>query len=408
MQALIDEHRDGVKKTVQRQVSRLNTERRLLRSQATRLNTHQWLPQESVQTILNQIDVSKSDGRAAQPRSPNDKSPDVSLLIPLWTLYQILPLIGFSNLEREAALRDLLEQSRRNLDIEQGMTKDSIWGLDHCLDWLALATSRRESPRYDDSVERHQRTQPAPIQAKAVDVESRTTTESASNTSTQAKHPEVEQEEREILKDSVDTLTPDSSSDSDIEPAQLIHKYLSLQTRRFHLDPMSLKKQPKNTKRGDQTRAQVTVDSRIARIDAKLAKMKSDILFDIDEAESQWGGVRLDLIQEAADRRRLDIAEDGTIYSLQTMDPQVPHDQQSSTTQKDTDEEVLLGELFSSLPEVSTSTDGGSDRLQIASDTGLPMTVRDFGRWGGLHPRRILEETCRARSEPPIGFGVLG
>lgn len=56
----------------------------------------------------------------------------------------------------------------------------------------------------------------------------------------------------------------------------------------------------------------------------------------------------------------------------------------------------LFGDMFQR-EEPSLEVGVITEELNAAA-----MDRRDFGKWTGLSPRRILEETCKARYEPPL------
>lgn len=122
----------------------------------------------------------------------------------------------------------------------------------------------------------------------------------------------------------------------------------------------------------------------IDRLIVKLNKIKADILFDASEASRRWADCQVDLAREAADRRRLGI-RDG-------IDPN-----QAEALDNDEDNADMLEGLFDSLP---ASTNGLGVRAEGTGSEGLGkelVNIRDFGKWTGLSPRRILEEACKSR-----------
>lgn len=158
LQMLVESYGEKSKKDTARQTSRLQTERRLLRSQADRLSVHQWLPTEILQII----------GALLEPQIPSKESfraiPELSsvasnlseddLLNKLWTLKRLLPQLGFSEVNTRSALRHLLIK-RKCFEAQTSVTnKDSVWGLDECLDWLALTCEAEDLPSFDFHDER--------------------------------------------------------------------------------------------------------------------------------------------------------------------------------------------------------------------------------------------------------------
>ena len=188
-----------------------------------------------------------------------------------------------------------------------------------------------------------------------------------------------------------------SESESDLEPEQLVEKYLTLQARLYEISPNTTKK-----KVNTQTRQSTGVDmmnkpstnNAIRRINTKLNQIRSDVLFDEDEADRRWVDVRNDLAERTAERRRLGVSdthEDKRQSSTRSLvdEPTIP-DPVGETD----DADDMLGGLFAGLPESMS----GSNNLSATDASGKTVEIRDFGRWTGMSPRRIFEETIRSRS----------
>jgi ATP-dependent RNA helicase DHX29 len=145
LQVLVEKHAQKSKRDAARQKSRLETERRLLRSQAESLNTRKWLPPELMEEIL---DLIKAEGRFTGHTNEANSKPasEEELTIRLWTLQQALLGSGFVEEKVGLALRQVLDISDK---IGAG-NKDTIWGLEEALDWLARNCSREELPDYDN------------------------------------------------------------------------------------------------------------------------------------------------------------------------------------------------------------------------------------------------------------------
>ncbi|UNI15628.1 RNA helicase [Purpureocillium takamizusanense] len=62
----------------------------------------------------------------------------------------------------------------------------------------------------------------------------------------------------------------------------------------------------------------------------------------------------------------------------------------------DDDDDDIAG-LFASLPQHEIDPSTGKAQTVINSSDGSKMILRDFGKWTGVSPRRVLEEACRAR-----------
>jgi ATP-dependent RNA helicase DHX29 len=152
LQSLVDTYREKTKKDVSRQASRIRTERRVLRSQAEHLSTQHWLPLEIMQIITDLIEMQQKSSSGPQTTSgAKDRALDLTeddLIVKLWTLKRLLPELGFSDGSTQLALRHLLDERKDRDSNPVPISKDSIWGLDECLDWLALTSAPGELPSF--------------------------------------------------------------------------------------------------------------------------------------------------------------------------------------------------------------------------------------------------------------------
>ena len=151
LQAFLEKHGDKVKRDVSRQITRLITEKRLLRMQAERLNNRPWLPAELMERVVAYIDA---DSNYAERSSlltafSNEPFPNDHLILCLWRLCLILPKLGFSNENTDEALRLLSSKCSQEVSILSNAGKDRIWGLDLCLDWLACRDPGDGKSDYD-------------------------------------------------------------------------------------------------------------------------------------------------------------------------------------------------------------------------------------------------------------------
>ena len=200
--------------------------------------------------------------------------------------------------------------------------------------------------------------------------------------------------------DEDEASTSQGETDSDLEPEQLVEKYLGLQKRLFEIDPEYCNHKTKGSKESKKTihvpapNHDRRMTQTIARLTAKLDKIKADILFDEGEAERRWEESRIDLAKEVAERRRLG-TRDVAVSSRQT-----PSAGRLNPVDALKDDEVAPEMLAGLFTDQSVST---NDPDAVGSGGGEVVHVRDFGKWSGLSPRRILEEACKSRyCCPPI------
>lgn len=140
----------------------------------------------------------------------------------------------------------------------------------------------------------------------------------------------------------------------------------------------------------------------MAKLRRKLAKIEADVLFDPAEAEQAWKerleGLRIEMAEEREhqsarktnDSQKPDALIEGESEQIQeekAAEPEEPRDPSEENEEGD-----LFGDIFSADQEPLFP-----ESAQIAEDKDSTSVIRDFGKWSGLSPRRILEETCRAR-----------
>jgi ATP-dependent RNA helicase DHX29 len=143
LQNFIGQQGSKAKKESSRQISRLQTERRLLRSQAELLTVREWLPDELMQQILD-LAIEEEEATAANgsPTSLRKFSED-DLLSRIWQLNLTLTGLDVSEEQTSQALQYILANPPAD------EPTPSIWGLSEILDWLALHSEPGQMLDYD-------------------------------------------------------------------------------------------------------------------------------------------------------------------------------------------------------------------------------------------------------------------
>jgi ATP-dependent RNA helicase DHX29 len=177
-------------------------------------------------------------------------------------------------------------------------------------------------------------------------------------------------------------------SDSSIDPDDLIPEFISLQSQLYSLQPNYFDRSNKVNRplsHNEDTICQVT------KIQRKLSKLEKDVLFDCEEAERKWKEKLNELRKEAAFTRQEGRRDKSALAVYNDKDKptdQLAMDKDLSATADDNLD--FIGDMFlidSTDPEPS-SVIGGKQ----------PIVIRDFGQTGSqISPRRILEETCKAK-----------
>lgn len=148
LQVLVEKHSQKSKREATRQIARLQTDRRILRTQADTLNTRKWLPPELMDEVLEFIEV---DGRSTTQSGnelnlPQKGLSEEDLMVKLWTLQQTLDGAGFAEDRIRLVLEYILNMSEK---VVLG-NKESIWGLEESLDWLARECPKTDLPDYEN------------------------------------------------------------------------------------------------------------------------------------------------------------------------------------------------------------------------------------------------------------------
>lgn len=408
LQIIVDRYREKTNRDASRHVSRLQTEKRLIRAQAVSLYTQHWLPTEIIQLIIDLYDA-QNDSRKGYKHESDTKfhAQTVTkddLVAKMWTLKRLLPQLGFSEEQTRLALVQLLKNRRDGTSQTLPFTKDSIWGLDECLEWLALTYGAEDLPPYSPQI-----AAPASriLADGTPDVE--VTSDSTHSKSTPSTPLcKMSPSRQSPLQESTQVSSESGSdSDLDLEPHQQISRYLSLQSQIYDVNPALVDPTQKKPKRigasictidgGEKAK----LDRKVARLTAKLDKIKSDILFDREQAEITWAQHWMQLVKERSERERLGIRitgekgyhgklqqHSGSLASPSTVPESISHELDTGD---------MFGELFSDLPNSATDSTIGTSNMKSANTASLTLVIRSFGKWNGIGPRRVFEEACRAR-----------
>lgn len=197
--------------------------------------------------------------------------------------------------------------------------------------------------------------------------------------------------------------------DSDLDPDDLLPVYLECKTELFHLQSHTSK--PPTSRPGVRNH---TPHSRVsapptgpeaAKLLRKIKKIEDDVLFDQYIADQQWEMKRIQLERDAAAHRSaLHLSQDAGSQgseSLVDSDDDVSKEaaKMGAALLEDTgsDDEAALADLFASLPVDEVDPLTGKSSTVINGTNGVKVTIRDFGKWTGVNPTRVLEEACRAR-----------
>lgn len=149
LQLMVEKHAQKARRDANRQCTRLDTDRRLLRGQAESINIRKWLPPDLMEQFL---DLIKAEGRFAASNASSDAPssgkmlPEEDLIIRLWTLQQSLTGAGFPEDRVQAVVRHILDISP---NIQNTPKDGGVWGLDEAMEWLARDCSLEQLPDYE-------------------------------------------------------------------------------------------------------------------------------------------------------------------------------------------------------------------------------------------------------------------
>ncbi|KAM0424653.1 hypothetical protein ACHAPT_010179 [Fusarium lateritium] len=402
LQLLVEKHASKTKRDAQRQRSRLDTDRRLLRSQADTVNSFKWLPQELMDHILDLIQAESRFSSSSLTSSENGGAgkmpPEEDTIARLWTLQQTLSAAEFPAERVAAVIRYILDISPN----VSPTSRDSIWGLEEALDWLARECPLDELPAYEP------KSKPVPRSATDTPQESPVPTRSSTPRHFESRNGRKNKSaggKGRPAKTSSAAKKMIVNCDSDIEPDELVPKYLETKAKLLEFE--------RGYNRLDKSQAADSDEElAVAKLEAKIRKIESDVLFDKYEAEQLWKAQRINLEKQLATAKREAQAQAETQPEAASI-PEEPIPEITDENEindeanriaaeilaeaNDEDDDDDIGGLFASLPQNEVDTDTGENRTVINSADGSKILIRDFGKWTGVSPRRALEEACRSR-----------
>ena len=193
--------------------------------------------------------------------------------------------------------------------------------------------------------------------------------------------------------------------DSDIDPDDLVPTYLDCKEKLFQ--------QESNFKKLSRTNGRTiiqkpstkmpTPDPESAKILRKIKKIEDDVLFDRYLADQKWEVRRIQLERAAAARRNIAEVEQDNSMSDTPVDSDDEVSREAAKIgaalleENESDDDAALADLFASLPVSEVDPFTGKSSTVVNGKNGVKVTIRDFGKWTGVNPTRVLEEACRAR-----------
>lgn len=194
--------------------------------------------------------------------------------------------------------------------------------------------------------------------------------------------------------------------DSDLDPDDLLSTYLDCRAKLFEMESASRPNTNGANPRVKSTPSKSgSVTPAKAKLLRKIKKIQADILFDQYIADQQWETQRIVLEREAARQRAIEATQDLSDESLTLVESDDEVSKEAARIgaemleSNESDDENALADLFASLPVNEVDPVTGKSITVINGSNGVKVTIRDFGKWTGVNPTRVLEEACRARYE---------
>jgi ATP-dependent RNA helicase DHX29 len=150
LQLLVEKHAAKVRRESHRNVTKFQTDRRVLRGQSHVMAVHDWLPNEILDSIIDLAKAESQDSNRRQgPQSLLKTLTEEDAMSKLWTLDLTLRELGFLTDHIQSVLRWLCANAAA-VD-----PSASIWGLQEALEWLALDNCEDHSFSYEERVAKH-------------------------------------------------------------------------------------------------------------------------------------------------------------------------------------------------------------------------------------------------------------
>lgn len=207
--------------------------------------------------------------------------------------------------------------------------------------------------------------------------------------------------------------------DSDIEPDELVPRYVDAKTKLFELQrPLQDIPGGKGQKSGPQKNGSKISEPQpdntdIGLVLAKIDRIEKDVLFDKSLAEARWTVKRIHLEKDYAAARKQKAEEEQQMLkeaekeTMENAEPSNCDDNDVNLEAERLAAEVLaqdsdddgpnMADLFASLPVSEVDPTTGKSNTVINGADGIKVMIRNFGKWTGVSPMRVLEEACRAR-----------
>lgn len=143
----------------------------------------------------------------------------------------------------------------------------------------------------------------------------------------------------------------------------------------------------------------------VAYLESKLKTIESDVLFDKFLAEQQWKKEKVVLEKQLAMARKSAATDLNSPSQSEDPAPTLEADDDITAIAEkmaqdllaESNEEDDIAGLFESLPQSEVDPTTGKLQTVVNSSDGVKLVIREFSKWTGINPKRILEDACRSR-----------
>lgn len=381
LQEIIEANSAPSQKEASRQLTRLDTERRTLRLNVNKLSTSSWLPEELIKELLESSQETQRQ-LISRGSAPDAAKLETDMTVKIWSLKRLLESLGLPRTDE--ALKYVLRLARVDA---VGDEKDYMWGLPDSLEWYGHNADELDMALYETVDTRPNMDSRSPSVSRPVtpDVGAHEDGISAPNETEAETSPEADSSSEQ-----------GADSDDDNDPSKLASKWLAL--RRCIL-------RTEHGKSGNHSTSRAK--ARMLRLQKRLKNIESDPLFDSYDAEIAWRELLPQVFAEIqAENSLLDSTQERTKIGpgvhLKSTTSRKHSERKEIETRNNAREnehdqqelDVVFGDMFTAPESYKAST-----ILASETEVGLDVRLVDFGKWSGLNPRRVLEETCKIRDK---------
>ena len=367
LRVMVEKHGPKVKRDVARQVKTLETDRRLLRLQATPLDGMNSANEELVTKVIDLVKQQPSYSIISSPlpAAASGLTPEMDLCLKVWALYETLTALEFPVVED--VIKHILNYASF-APYSPSSSRDTVWGLEEALYWYAINMEERDLPQFD---------RPQGVSSQAGVADEVLPEEFITSSEPNTKQAVSSKSSSAIATPAKTSDVSSSESDDSADPPS-VAQYIELQSRLFAiqnaLPPETLPKKP------------IDPDREARKVSAKIIRIERDPLFDTREADYAWKSRKHSLEIEAAQHKATARVASGSGTEGVASRPISPERRQHEEQEAPDDEGGISGlfELGDNLPD----TEG---------EVGPEVTIKDFGKWSGTNPRKVLEDVSKAR-----------